>query len=157
MRVLIDNKYGCSAAIRILARGTVYSMVQKIGQHAVYRRVSPGLLSARVLADFFENVTVVEREHSARAAARDHNPRGQHAHPILARGGQILTPLFPGFIEELVAGGAFQADMGAAARCYQFGGYNVHTEQNATLAFRRTLTWIGICGGALAERRLLPE
>ncbi len=119
-------------------------MVQKIGQHAVVIGDSiAGLLSARVLADFFENVTVVEREHSHRAAARDHNPRGQHAHAILARGEQILAPLFPGFIEELVAGGAFQADMGAAARCYQFGGYNVQhpTERNTCIQTHAYLDW----------------
>jgi 2-polyprenyl-6-methoxyphenol hydroxylase-like FAD-dependent oxidoreductase len=82
--------------------------MRKIGDHAVVLGASlAGLLAARVLADAFERVTVVERDPLPDAAEHRRGvPQGRHAHVLLARGAQILDELFPGLLDDLVAGGA---------------------------------------------------
>jgi hypothetical protein len=65
-----------------------------------------GLLSARVLADAYQRVTVLDRDLlPERAADRQGVPQGQHAHALLARGAQILEKLFPGLLADLAAAG----------------------------------------------------
>lgn len=66
-----------------------------------------GLLAARVLADTFDRVTVVERD-TLPAAARNRQgvPQGRHVHALLPGGSNAIEELFPGLPEELVAGGA---------------------------------------------------
>ena len=81
--------------------------MRKIGDHAVVLGASMGgLLAARVLADAYQRVTVVDRdllpEH---AADRQGVPQGRHAHALLARGAQILEELFPGLLADLAAAG----------------------------------------------------
>jgi 2-polyprenyl-6-methoxyphenol hydroxylase-like FAD-dependent oxidoreductase len=66
-----------------------------------------GLLAARVLADAYGRVTVVERDPlPERAEHRKGVPQGRHAHVLLARGAQILDELFPGLLDDLATGGA---------------------------------------------------
>jgi 2-polyprenyl-6-methoxyphenol hydroxylase-like FAD-dependent oxidoreductase len=66
-----------------------------------------GLLAARVLSDFFERVTLAERDALASGPnARKSVPQGRHVHALLARGRDILEALFPGIGEELRAEGA---------------------------------------------------
>jgi 2-polyprenyl-6-methoxyphenol hydroxylase-like FAD-dependent oxidoreductase len=88
-----------------------------------------GLLATRVLADFFERVTLIERDALPDVPeTRQGVPRGRHAHALLARGEQILSGLFPGLTDDLVAGGAFSGDMGSEMKWFQFGGYKLqHT------------------------------
>ena len=82
--------------------------MHKIGDHAVV--VGAGmsaLLAARVLADAYERVTVVDRDPlPERAADRRGVPQGRHAHALLPRGAQILEELFPGILADLTAAGA---------------------------------------------------
>lgn len=57
-----------------------------------------GLCTARVLADHFDQVTVVERDALPDAAAhRGGVPQGRHVHAMLERGRRELERLFPGF------------------------------------------------------------
>jgi 2-polyprenyl-6-methoxyphenol hydroxylase-like FAD-dependent oxidoreductase len=87
----------------------------KLGEHAVVLGASMGgLLAARVLADFYETVTVVERDVLPETSANRRGvPQGRHVHLLLGRGSQVLEELFPGFLDELVAAGApsFDGDM----------------------------------------------
>ncbi|GAA2213685.1 hypothetical protein GCM10009850_091480 [Nonomuraea monospora] len=64
-----------------------------------------GLLTARVLADRYERVTIVERDRLTEGPRRG-VPQGRHAHALLPRGQQIIEELFPGLTGELVAAGA---------------------------------------------------
>ena len=65
-----------------------------------------GLLAARVLADAYQRVTVVDRDLlPERAADRQGVPQGRHAHALLASGAQILEELFPGLLADLAAAG----------------------------------------------------
>jgi 2-polyprenyl-6-methoxyphenol hydroxylase-like FAD-dependent oxidoreductase len=79
----------------------------KIGEHAVVLGASmAGLLAARVLADFYETVTVVERDILCDDAVNRRGvPQGRHVHALLGRGSQVLAELFPGFLDDLVAAG----------------------------------------------------
>ena len=66
-----------------------------------------GMLAARVLADFYDGVTVVERDVLPDDPANRRGvPQGRHVHALLGRGSQILAELFPGFLDELIAAGA---------------------------------------------------
>lgn len=81
--------------------------------HAVVIGASmAGLLAARVLADTYQRVTVVDRD--ALPDAVEHRrgvQQGRHAHALLARGREALEELFPGLTAELVARGALRRDM----------------------------------------------
>ncbi|HZU48511.1 MAG TPA: 2-polyprenyl-6-methoxyphenol hydroxylase-like oxidoreductase [Mycobacterium sp.] len=66
-----------------------------------------GLLAARALSDFFETVTVVERDILPdEPVNRRGVPQGRHLHALLARGAQVLEELLPGILDELVTAGA---------------------------------------------------
>lgn len=86
------------------------------GTHAVVVGGSmAGLLAARVLADHFDRVTVLDRDTfpdqpDHRAGA----PQSRHAHALLARGLAVIEDLFPGLSAELVDHGAFVADADAS-------------------------------------------
>ncbi|WP_051430127.1 FAD-dependent oxidoreductase [Streptomyces roseochromogenus] len=72
-----------------------------------------GLVTARVLADFFREVILVERDAvDEDTGVHPGAPQGYHAHAMLAKGGQILERLFPGLRDELRAAGAPVFDYG---------------------------------------------
>jgi 2-polyprenyl-6-methoxyphenol hydroxylase-like FAD-dependent oxidoreductase len=81
--------------------------MNKVGGHAVVLGGSmSGLLAARVLADAYEQVTVVERDVLPEAGVpRKGVPQGRHAHALLPSGARVLDELFPGFLAGLVAAG----------------------------------------------------
>ncbi|SPM26551.1 nuclear transport factor 2 family protein [Mycobacterium terramassiliense] len=78
------------------------------GGHAVVLGASMGgLLAARVLAEFYDRVTVVERDIlPLHPINRRGVPQGRLIHALAARGTQVLDELFPGFVDELTANGA---------------------------------------------------
>jgi 2-polyprenyl-6-methoxyphenol hydroxylase-like FAD-dependent oxidoreductase len=85
-----------------------------VGRHAVVCGASmAGLLAARVLTDHYDRVTVVERDRLVdEPVPRRGVPQGCQPHALLARCGQILDELFPGYLDELVAAGAHRWDDG---------------------------------------------
>jgi 2-polyprenyl-6-methoxyphenol hydroxylase-like FAD-dependent oxidoreductase len=80
----------------------------QLGERAVVLGASmAGLLAARVLADFYESVTVIERDVlPTEPMNRRGVPQGRMIHAVQARGLQIMDELFAGFADELEAGGA---------------------------------------------------
>jgi len=101
---------------------------QELGERAVVLGASMGgLLAARVLADFFRTVTVVERDVlQDDPANRRGVPQGRHAHLVLPRGAQILDELFPGILNGLVVDGAPVWDDGELAKLhFTFGGHEM--------------------------------
>ncbi len=71
-----------------------------------------GLCAARVLADHFDEVLLLERDALPEGAvARRGVPQALHVHTLLMRGLLELERLLPGFIGELEAAGAVPVDM----------------------------------------------
>jgi 2-polyprenyl-6-methoxyphenol hydroxylase-like FAD-dependent oxidoreductase len=100
----------------------------KIGNHAVVLGASmAGLLAARALVDFFDTVTVVERDPLLDTpTARRGVPQGRHVHGLLPRGAQALDELFPGILDELVLDGAEYFDGRDLSRLYNnVGGHRM--------------------------------
>ena len=98
-------------------------MSRQVGDRAVVLGASmAGLLAARVLADAYAQVTVVDRDQlPAGSAQRRGVPQGFHLHALLARGQQALEELLPGLTAGLVAEGVPAGDMLANARLYLSG------------------------------------
>jgi len=90
------------------------AMNSQVGSRAVVLGGSmAGLLAARVLADAFAEVVIVDRDKLADVTtARRGVPQGRHVHGLLARGQQILDELFPGFTTEAMAAGIPTGDLG---------------------------------------------
>jgi 2-polyprenyl-6-methoxyphenol hydroxylase-like FAD-dependent oxidoreductase len=101
----------------------VPTMSRQIGDRAVVLGASmAGLLAARVLADRYGQVTVVDRDQLPAAGShRRGAPHGRHGHALLARGQRALEELFPGFSADLVAHGAPAGDPLANGRWYLNG------------------------------------
>lgn len=65
-----------------------------------------GLCAARVLSNFYDRVTVYERDELPdRPANRAAVPQGRHVHLFMARGAQEFDGLFPGLLDEMVVAG----------------------------------------------------
>ena len=114
--------------------------MRETSDHAVVFGASlAGLLTARVLAEFYRQVTVVERD--ALPPAGQHRkgvPHGRHLHGLHPRGREILDELLPGFTAELTAAGAVCCDVLADAR-WQLSGHQLkqrHAGLPALLASR---------------------
>jgi 2-polyprenyl-6-methoxyphenol hydroxylase-like FAD-dependent oxidoreductase len=99
--------------------------MKTLGQHAVVIGASMGgLLAARALADYYEQVTVLERDVLPPAGEqRKGVPQGRHTHLLLARGLETMEAFFPGLTEELVALGAVYEDLREKSVWHQAGGY----------------------------------
>ena len=70
-----------------------------------------GLLAARVLADRFDRVIVLEQDIcSSPSIPHPGVPQAHHVHVLLLRGLQILDSLFPGFSEGLLGEGGMLLD-----------------------------------------------
>ncbi|MCX5205769.1 FAD-dependent monooxygenase [Streptomyces sp. NBC_00237] len=78
-----------------------------------------GLLAARVLADAFTHVTVIERDRlDPVPAPRKGVPQGRYPHAMQARGLEALEQLLPGLRHELTAAGAPPIDFCHDSRVY---------------------------------------
>ena len=83
-------------------------MAHRLGQHAVVIGGSlAGLMTARVLSDHFDAVTVLERDDLDAQRGMHHSiPQGHHLHGLLRGGQQVMASLYPGFLDTLDALGA---------------------------------------------------
>ena len=86
----------------------------RLGQHAVVIGGSmAGLMSARVLSDFFDQVTVLERNQIEDHPANHKSvPQGNHLHALLLGGLQVLSALYPDFTNKLQRLGAVRLRAG---------------------------------------------
>lgn len=112
-------------------------MQEPLGDRAVVLGGSmAGLLAARVLADAYAEVVVVERDELPDAAAHRRGvPQSRHIHGLLARGQQALEELFDGLTAELVDLGAPAGDMLGHLRAY-FGGHRLQPGPSGLLALQ---------------------
>jgi 2-polyprenyl-6-methoxyphenol hydroxylase-like FAD-dependent oxidoreductase len=111
-----------------------------------------GLLAARVLTDYFDQVTLIERDALPEGAEnRKGVPQGRHLHVLLTRGEQIISRLFPGLTEELSEGGATRCDIPGDVLWYQYGGYKLRFQSGiSVLSMSRTFLEAGVRRRVLA-------
>lgn len=108
-----------------------------------------GLLSARVLAEPFGEVVLVERDALPDGPApRKGTPHATQPHGLLARGREVVEALFPGFTAGLVARGGLTGDLGLAV-AFDVDGCAWRARRPAISASRRA-GWRSrpSCGGA---------
>ncbi len=95
-----------------------------------------GLLAARVLAETYAEVVVVERDELPDTAEHRRGvPQSRHIHGLLARGQQALEELFDGLTAELVELGAAVGDVLQDAQVC-FGGHRLQTGRSGLLALQ---------------------
>ncbi len=102
-------------------------MVRRGGHAVVLGASMGGLLAARVLADYYDRVTVIERDLLPDDPVNRRGvPQGRLIHACLARLTQVLDELFPGMRDDLVAQGATRWDDGDFAKLdWSFGGHSM--------------------------------
>jgi len=114
------------------------------------------MLAARVLADHFEQVTVIERdqipEHSD---YRPGVPQARHLHFLLKRGLQVIEELFPGITVDLQAQGSHLVDQGSDFRILYRSGWSPRKTLGLELiTFTRPLLETAIRRHLLADPRI---
>lgn len=99
--------------------------VSRVGGQAVIVGASmAGLTTARILADAFEEVTVIDRDPlPAEPATRDGVPQASHFHALLEAARATLEDLFPGFCEDLLSAGALLHDGSREVDFYMEGDF----------------------------------
>lgn len=100
-----------------------------------------GLLAGRVLAEHFEQVTIIEQDQfPEQPVARKGTPQAQHLHVLLKRGEQILEQLFPGLTDELLMQGVPTFDAGADIQWLTAAGWGIRFDSGIKLlSFSRSL------------------
>lgn len=100
-----------------------------------------GLLAARVLADHFEKVLLLERDkYPDSPGLRSGAPQAKHVHLLLLRGKEILENFFPGLSKELITLGAETVKMGPELGVLTYYGWRVkHPGGLKLLAFTQPL------------------
>lgn len=100
----------------------------RIGEHAVVVGASiSGLLTARVLADAFDRVTVIERDELPDdPRTRDGAPQARQPHVLQEAGRAIIEDLLPGYGEDLVSEGGLIIDAASDFNFYDEDGYVSH-------------------------------
>lgn len=100
----------------------------RLGEHAVVLGAGmAGLLAARVLSEFYDSVSVIERDRLPDYPCHRRGiPQGRHLHNFYSRGLQVLGELFPGLLEDLARAGAVVVDDGELSNFYvRFGRYEM--------------------------------
>src|SRR6266545_4460280 len=131
-------------------------MSRQIDDRAVVLGASmAGLLAARVLADAYGQVTVIDRDQLPQAGTHRRGvPHGRHLHALLARGQQALEELFPGLTAELVAHGAAAGDVLGNGRWF-LGGHRLRQAHTGLVALCASRPFLE--GHVRARVRALPN
>ncbi|MFN2202338.1 MAG: FAD-dependent oxidoreductase, partial [Caldilineaceae bacterium] len=85
-----------------------------------------GLLAGRVLADHFDEVTLLERDtFPQQATSRKGVPQGRHTHVLLEKGRSTMESYLPGLTERLIEAGAVRmSDISQNVRWFHSGAYH---------------------------------
>ncbi|MGH7932498.1 MAG: FAD-dependent oxidoreductase [Candidatus Binataceae bacterium] len=99
-------------------------MTNRLGQHAIVIGGSiAGLITAGMLAEHFDHITVLERDHiDQQPALHKSIPQGAHFHTMLLGGQQVLSSLYPGFTDKLQSMGAVRVRIAEEIVFYPPGG-----------------------------------
>lgn len=100
-----------------------------------------GLLAARVAANHFGRVTVLEKDTLPGPEARKGVPQGKHIHVLWTSGARLLEQYFPGLFDALAAAGGESFDNSSDMRWYHGGvwkmrepaGMRIHSQSRPLL------------------------
>ena len=104
-----------------------------------------GKLAARVLADFFKEVIILERDAEAQGPLpRKGAPQGEHIHALLFAGANGLEELFPGITEKFNASGAVKINATKDIAWFHHGVWKLRYdgEYATILQTRPHLEWL---------------
>lgn len=105
--------------------------MSRLGEHAVVLGASiSGLLAARVLSEFYDRVTVVERDTLPEDVDNRRGvPQGRHVHVLLASGSDAVEQLFPGILDAFLGDGAVELSTDRLSDFWQvLSGQNLRRE-----------------------------
>jgi 2-polyprenyl-6-methoxyphenol hydroxylase-like FAD-dependent oxidoreductase len=110
-------------------------MSRKLGRRAVVVGAGIGGLSAAgALAKYFDQVDILERDHTPLSVeTRLGTPQDRHAHALLAGGLQALNDIYPNFDRDLAAAGAVAVNVPADVR-YETPGFSERPQRDFGIA-----------------------
>jgi 2-polyprenyl-6-methoxyphenol hydroxylase-like FAD-dependent oxidoreductase len=92
-----------------------------------------GLLTARVLSDHFDQVTIIERDALADSSKpRKGVPQGCHVHVLFSGGMRVIDELFPQFSQELADNGSVVCDFAKELCWYHAGVWKARPDSDLT-------------------------
>ncbi|WP_049892906.1 FAD-dependent oxidoreductase [Natronococcus jeotgali] len=113
--------------VATVPRYTSHQPIERSGDAVVSGAGMSGLLAARILADKFTNVTIIERDQLPTGpVVRRGVPQGAHPHALLEAGRATLEDLFPGYGEDLISAGGVVVDFTSDVNFYSEGGFLAH-------------------------------
>lgn len=111
-----------------------------------------GLFAARVMADHFDRVVVLERDTLRGDEPRRCLPQARHTHLIRSGGQRALETLFPGLTDRLGEAGAIVGDALRDIKRFVGGGYYCHAPSGlCSILMSRPLLDREICASVLAR------
>lgn len=117
--------------------------IQKEGKALVIGGSITGLLTARVLSSYYEEVILIDKdEFPDHPADRNGAPHGFHPHRFTQRGKMITEQLFPGYEEELVALGSPSSLNKTVHMMNQYGTVAGPYQRNDIKFSRAVLEWV---------------
>jgi 2-polyprenyl-6-methoxyphenol hydroxylase-like FAD-dependent oxidoreductase len=93
-----------------------------------------GMLAARVLSDFFEEVTIIEKDvKNEHYFTRKGVPQGSQGHALLKSGEEIINELFPGIVDELIADGSVKSDFARELAWNHHGSWKMNFQSGISI------------------------
>ncbi|CAM3550797.1 FAD-dependent monooxygenase [Aeromicrobium ponti] len=96
-----------------------------------------GMLAARVLSEFFEEVIIIEKDpKSTKRQLRKGIPQGAQGaqgHVLLKSGEEILEELFPGLIDEMIKEGSVPADFANDLAWHFHGSWKIKYDSGLSI------------------------
>ncbi|MCZ8521352.1 MULTISPECIES: FAD-dependent oxidoreductase [Paenibacillus] len=101
-----------------------------------------GLLAARVLSDYYQEVIIAERDELPQEpSARPGTPQSFHPHRVLPRGNIIMERFFPGYIDDLLAQGADPTQDEKMSLFTSHGAVEISSNEKNAKSSRALLEW----------------
>ncbi|WP_415406327.1 hypothetical protein ACLHDG_11235 [Sulfurovum sp. CS9] len=109
-----------------------------IGKTAIVMGSSiAGILSVRVLSDFFDEVIILEKDDKSLLKKRRKSvPQGSHLHVLLDGGLKIIDELFPGFSKDLSKTGSILVDSQNDVAWFHFGVWKTRYKSKLKASFQ---------------------
>ncbi|MBA2937592.1 FAD-dependent monooxygenase [Paenibacillus sp. CGMCC 1.16610] len=119
------------------------NFVQKASKAIVIGGSMAGLMTARVLSSYYEEVLLIDKdEFPQQPADRNGTPHGFHPHRFTQRGKMITEQLFPGYEEDLVALGSPSSLHKTVHMMNQYGTVEAPYQRNDMKFSRAVLEWV---------------